>query len=460
MDKRLVQGVYGTDTAPGVVGIGGGGSGSMHERALRASVIAIVVAVPPLMLLVPIGATELFVLAALAGIVAMMRAHGDVHRAFGADERIAALGCIVFTATVLFSVAEQGFAYPAVRELDVLLRPLLAIGVLFLLTRTRPPEGVLWFAMAIGAVLGGIYAIYEVLIIEAQSRAQAAAHPIVYGRTTLGMGFIAAIGLPYFRQLGRGYALIPCAALLLGLVGSFLSGSRGAWIALPVLLPLLLWQHWRPGYHHFAVIGAIALLALSVVLFAIPETGVQKRYQTAVEQVQRYLEDPAEHGGTSVGMRFEMWRGVLHAFVQHPVSGVGMGERFNAFLTRGVEAGTYHPAMKRVSMPHNAYLQVLVARGLIGFAGLLALWLALGYVFWNATRHESGSTLRTLGVAGLCLLALYLVGGLTHSVMDYGPPLMFFCMYSMVLVHLIGRARLGRNNESIYTGMPGNAQGA
>lgn len=415
----------------------------MSQRALRVFVIVTVLAVPSLMLLASAGGTELFVLASLVGIGAMVRAYGGVRRAFSTDERAAVFGCILFTVTVLFSVAEQGFAYPAVRELDVLLRPLLAIPVLFLLIRTRPPEGVLWFAMAIGAILAGTYAIYDVLIVGAHNMAQAVTggSHILFGRTTLGMGFIAAIGLPYFRRLGNGYVLVPFTALLLGLVGSFLSGSRGAWIALPVLIPLLLWQHWRPGYRGFAVGGVVALVVLSIGAFAIPDTGVQDRFDTAIEQVRLYMEDPVQHGGTSVGLRFEMWRGALHAIVRHPLSGIGMGERFNEFLTQGANAGMYHPSTRLVSMPHNAYLQVLVARGLIGFVGLLALWLAVGYVFWTAARHEAGSTLRTLGIAGLSLLGLYMASGLTHSVMDYGRPLTFFSLYSILIVYLIAQAR-------------------
>ena len=145
----------------------------------------------------------------------------------------------------------------------------------------------------------------------------------------------------------------------------------------------------------------------------------------------------------SVGQRLELWRAAWSMFLEQPVFGGGMGRSFNRFLREGVAAGEFHPATAVQTMPHNVVLDVLALRGLVGLIGVIALWGALAQVFLTAARQPEMEA-RALGTAGLALLLGYAVFGLTDSVVDYGPPLVFFCLYSALLVHLIGQARLAR----------------
>jgi hypothetical protein len=69
------------------------------------------------------------------------------------------------------------------------------------------------------------------------------------------------------------------------------------------------------------------------------------------------------------------------------------------------------------------------------------IWSALGIVFLKAAA-EQGTELRTLGAAGLMLLVAYMHFGMTDSVMGYGPPLVFFSFYSVLLVYLIAESRV------------------
>lgn len=413
---------------------------------ISAFTLLVLLAFPLLILLVSSGGSAPYHVAALLGLICLATGWPAMPRALAADEKLACMGYTAFTVTVLISVADTGASRDAVRELDVLLRPLWAIPVLYLFIRTRPPEGLLWFGVALGAMLAGVNAFYEIFLADhpvaadQPVRAEGGTSAVTYGNTALLMGIIAIVGLPYFRKLGSVYVAVPVVALLLGMLGSFLSGSRGGWLALPALVLLLLWHFWRLRYRRSAVVAALVLTGITGLAVLLPQTGVHDRIELAIIELDQYRQDPVTHGYTAVGLRLELGRAAWDMFLQQPLLGGGIGNSFNAFLIEGIAAGDYHPVTAIQTMPHNVMLDVLALQGLVGMAGLLALWSALGVVFVKAARDPE-VRLRTLGTAGLALLLSYVLFGLTDSVMAYGPPLVFFCLYSALIVYLITEAR-------------------
>ncbi|MGF1615623.1 MAG: O-antigen ligase family protein [Gammaproteobacteria bacterium] len=414
-----------------------------NEKSYRmagAFTALILIVLPALILLIPSGGSVPYHLAALFGGYAMVR-RSSAQRPLARDERLACAGFGAFAVTILISLVDTGASREAVRELDVLLRPLWAIPIVYLFIRARPPEGLLWFGVALGAILAGLNALHEITVAGDYVRASGGTSAITYGNSALAMGFIAAVGFSYFRGLGKPYLVVPAAALLLGMLASVLSGSRGGWLALPALAILLLWHCWRLRYRRLSVAGALSFGAVVSLAVMLPQSGVMSRIDMAVSGVEMYMQDTAVLADSAVGQRLELWRAAWDMFMQRPLLGGGIGHTFKDFLREGTAAGNYDPAIAVHTMPHNVLLDVLALRGLVGLAGVLALWLALGCVFFKAAREES-ARLRTLGTAGLILLVSYAFFGLTDSVMDYGPPLVLFCFYSALIVHLIARARL------------------
>ncbi|MFO8152282.1 O-antigen ligase family protein [Thioalkalivibrio sp.] len=416
---------------------------ALPHRVVGGVTVLILLALPALILLVPSGGSVPYHLLALTAILALLlRWPGAPHR-LTAEERLASLGFAAFAVTVLLSVAETGFSREAVRDLDVLLRPLWAIPIIYLFVRVRPPEGMLWFGLSLGAVVAGLNALYEVVTAAQYVRAEGSTSAVTYGNTALAMGVMAAAGLAYFRRLGRAWLIVPAAALLLGLVASFLSGSRGGWLAIPFLALLLLWHYWQPRYRRLAIASVLAVVAAVSLALLLPQTGVKNRIDQAVTQVQLYGQDRAVHADNPVGKRLELWRAAWSMFQEQPLFGGGMGYSFNRFLREGIADGKFHPSIAVQTMPHNVVLDLLALRGLVGLVGVVVLWWALGRVFLSAARHPE-MEIRALGAAGLALLLGYAVFGMTDSVMDYGPPLVFFCFYSALIAHLVGRARLAQ----------------
>lgn len=425
---------------------------------LNIVVSIILIAFPILILLVSSGGSTLYHIAAVIGLVCLAIRRPKLLRDLSSDERTACLGYAIFTMAVLISLVETEFSSEAVRDLDVLLRPLWAIPIIYLIIRVRAGEELLWFGISLGAIVVGLSAFYETFTTDHYIRANGSTSAITFGNTALLMGVISAIGIPYFRKLGRAYLVIPVLALLLGLLASLLSGSRGGWLALPSLILLLLWHFRREGYRQASLITALTLFLGIILVLVLPQTGVIDRIELAVTQFKQYFIDSVEYGNTSVGIRLELWHAAWNMFLEQPFFGGGIGHSFNEYLREEVKLGNYHPTVVRQTMPHNVFLDTLALQGLVGLAGLLSIWGALGVVFLKAAREQE-TELRILGTAGLALLISYFFFGLTDSVMGYGPPLVFFSFYSAFIVYLIVETRrnitgLNRSYDLLTFGKP------
>lgn len=86
-------------------------------------------------------------------------------------------------------------------------------------------------------------------------------------------------------------------------------------------------------------------------------------------------------GSTVNDNRWDLWRLAWKVFLEHPLFGAGAGQYNAAFRSMGLS-----PAREAltISHPHDLYLDILCAHGLIGFA--LGMIFIFGFLFWGL-RH-------------------------------------------------------------------------
>ncbi|MEX2516935.1 MAG: O-antigen ligase family protein [Gammaproteobacteria bacterium] len=377
---------------------------------------------------------------ALLGLFSLFLSNATACRRFLPEERLAAAGYTIFGTTIIISLIHTGASREAVGDLDTLLRPLWAILLLILFIRVKIHESVLWYGLACGAIVAGTNAIYEFISASHYIRASGATSANTYGNLALIMGFLSAMGCYYFLGRGRSQLVIPAIALILGLIASILSGSRGSWLVIPILGLCLLATYWQSSYRRHAITGIAIIAVMTLVLVLVPQTGVIDRVNEAVSNFKLYLADPIAHGDTSVGQRLELWRAAWQMFLEKPILGGGIGHSFNDFLLEGIAAGQYHPATSVQTMPHNILLDTLAIRGLVGLTGLATLLGVLLYIFYQAARHKD-KDLHHLGMAGMSLIIAYFVYGFTDSPMEYGAPLVFFSFYTALITYLLAQRK-------------------
>ena len=222
------------------------------------------------------------------------------------------------------------------------------------------------------------------------------------------------------------------AGAVFGMYGALLTQSRGPLLAfVPVLLLLLLiytrrTRRWRQS---LLLIGAIVA---GGVLAGVSVHGVVVSRLAAVQtEVSSYDHQTLATG--AVRERLEMWRTASHAFLDHPLAGVGI-DQFGAYVRQQVAAGRANPAIAMYEHPHSEYLEAAATGGLPGLLVLLLIFgLPLGY-FARHVRHADGAV-SLLANAGLAVVGLYALCALSDNVFYRAMPhsLYFFLVLGFAI---------------------------
>ncbi len=369
------------------------------------------------------------------------------YRSFTTEEKRLFANVVFFVGIVFLSTLCGGVFSEAVKMLGHYARLLLVIPIIFLCARIRLTQDWLWYAMAIGAITAGLFALYESwqmgVFKNTAYRAHGMTGPMIFGHLSLTMGFMTIAGWGFFKEQGQRYLIIPSLALILGLVASFLSGTRGAWIAIPALSLLYFWFMRRRGMRQWHI--TIILMVLGSIIAAgylFPQTGIKKRIDIAQKEIELLFAADKKlttvegvEGGVDV--RLKMWSAAWKIFLENPLLGVGEG-MYQEKVREFAESDNRYKKIVKYGFkdPDNEYFYTLVNRGLLGLISLLLLFLFPAWMFYKAASSES-PTLARLGLAGLVLIVAYMHFCMTKSVLSVSVELNFFSFSLALLVSLI-----------------------
>ncbi len=203
-------------------------------------------------------------------------------------------------------------------------------------------------------------------------------------RTIAGLGnpnylalFLAA-GLPLLQLVPQLPKALAWLAACLGTVTMLATGTRGAALALLIVVGL---SSLRCGRQHPKFFLAIWLLMAT-------SWGLAWQVQTQAATSFRGQWTRLQGGNDqSISARLGLFQSALRQGSEHPLTGVGPGN-FGDFylLERPPESETLRALPRRPENPHNQTLQILAETGLPG----LLCWLTyLFQVAWHYWRHPS-----------------------------------------------------------------------
>lgn len=162
----------------------------------------------------------------------------------------------------------------------------------------------------------------------------------------------------------RKALFLTIASFLIGFTGLLLNGTRGAWLALAVTLPLVTILYDRSIKKIlFLVVFAIGT---SLVFFNSPQ--LQNRAESITSTT---LQSNTE--------RLLMWESACEMFKDHPVFGVGIGQYSSKYLTEYKSP----EAREKQNHCHNNFLQMLAENGVVGFIGFCLLF---GYILLSSLK--------------------------------------------------------------------------
>lgn len=294
----------------------------------------------------------------------------------------------------------------------------LLIVPLYLWLRQREEAGV-WLLR--GTLLGTVFLVYQgfydVYVLDAV-QAWGVYSPNFLGPCATLAAFFALAYAHYFapRGLWRHTAV---ASIVLAAAALSFSASRGAFLGAIVLTVLWIAMHYRGRRMIYAtLVGVITLTAVYQLgpLSSRVSDGIVE-YQYAPERRQQTTEVLS-----NIGRRLELLRASYFIFREDPLLGVG-GGNFEQATKIHIAQGRLHP--DTVSWhPHNAYLEMLVSKGLVGFAVFIAMLAYPLRVFIRGFNQSRGTS-----VLGILLIA----GFGTFSLVDASP----FIMNNYVSIFLV-----------------------
>lgn len=336
----------------------------------------------------------------------------------------------VLTAYAL-TVGMMSFLDVGFRGLDRPIRFLFAIPVLLLIMRYPPGLSFLWAGLAFGASLAGGWAAWQKFF-QGVWRAEGYTHVIQFGNLSMLMGVICFAGIGWAAVQSRyrsAWYLLLVFGGLMGMLGSLLSGSRGGWIGLPVVAFVLYKGYGQELSKGFKVLVTGCVIFAGLVVYSLPQAGVQGRVHEAINDISKYYSN--ESRDTSLGLRFEMWRGASLLIVERPVFGWGESGYKEAMSELG-EQGVITQQASQFDHAHNEFIDAFAKRGVIGLVVLLALYFIPLRLFSSGLQHHNLET-RSLAVAGTLLSVGYIDFGLSQAFLTHNSGVMFYPFWLCLL---------------------------
>lgn len=180
-----------------------------------------------------------------------------------------------------------------------------------------------------------------------------------------------------------------------GLVALYLTFTRGAWLAVLVALVIVAFGVARAGAERRAkrtVSFGVAAIVGVILIVTFASGGPAGSYTLT------RLQNAAELDTGTTASRLEMWRETVVLIKERPVVGYGLETFRDTFL--GTERlAAVENVYRRADRPHNHFLYLAFASGLIGAAAYYAF---LAAIIWTAFRGLS----RTAGRSDLLLYGL------------------------------------------------------
>ena len=318
---------------------------------------------------------------------------------------------------------------------------LLALPCLFFLLAFAPQPRYLWAGIAVGALGGGAEALYQVGMLN-MPRAAGYTNAIQYGNLSMLLALMCLVLIaarpPGLRPWHR-LALV--LGVIGGLVGSVLSQSRGGWVALVLVLPLLATVLWPFMNWRRLVGGASALLCVVVAVAFVERQGMENRLDEARSEVQRY--ESRGDAGSSVGQRLAHWQLAWNMGLDRPLLGWGKSG-YDAEKQRRVDAKLAHPFVLQFAHAHNEVLDVFVKHGLLGVLALVLFYGVPLAIFWptrarvmrqeGAAQGEVDRTRLALHLVGWIIPVAYIGFGLTQVFFAHNSGNLFY-LFMVMLVH-------------------------
>ena len=385
------------------------------------------------------------VIFSVIGIMTILRPQTDAIANRQSLHRIPMLwGFVVF---IILHVALTAYHQEPAKDFGNVLPFVLSPLVLIAIIRNEPDPHYFWYGCATGALLSFIIALAQVYLLDA-GRAYGFSNAITFGDTAIVLGTSALVGLFYGyagfqHSYQRAYLLVGGAS---GLISSLLSGSKGGWLSLVMVIVLLA----SAATRSFSLLRRLSIafglcIALVVFIAWMPKLPVLDRIVSAYHGAKIWIQTGEITEG-SASIRLEAFKAGLLAGAHSPIVGLGRQGQLSV-MQQAVSEGQINPIMieKKVVDGEVSYsvfsidndlINLFARQGLLGIIGALAVHVGIFISFWRY-RDQKHNVINALSTLGLLLVLLYFEFGLSISVFGVSIFRVIYATWAVLLLGLL-----------------------
>ena len=333
-----------------------------------------------------------FILISITAIYMLLKAPRKRPSAMSKDEWVVITGMVLFFLASLLAGPTETFH---VSSLEVEFKYLFFIPI-FIVLRERP-ESIFWFLLGLVSAAFFIfsYAIYEYLYLDMKVqiyRVYGAYNHNYFGAFAAITAFLTLAAVHTLPRRFKGFCI---AASTLALISAIASGSRGSYAI--VLGTAFFWGMLKLKALTFIIF--IATLVLTGVSIYKLSDNVQYHVDRAFYDIVYYFTkddlSQIEHAKRSMSNRFILWEHSIAMIQDHPWLGIGR-KNFPHKIREYMTDEQREDETLRLDNAHNAFIDVLVSKGFIGFIGIVMIFIYPMYMFIRDYRTAPDSALSGL----------------------------------------------------------------
>ncbi|WP_323751838.1 O-antigen ligase family protein [Marinobacter sp.] len=307
--------------------------------------------------------------------------------------------------------------------------------ILTMLLRISVSARLVFTGAALGGICSGLFAGHEVWVSDV-SRVASFDNAIYFGNGALILALISlGGGLSELQKRPShvGFIVLYSSGMIGGIAGLLLSGTRGGWLAVPVITLVGLWTYRRTLARRPKMLAVSLIVIIALGVAAVNMKVVSDRGGAAVSEVQLYFS--GDRINSSVGLRLEMWKAGAILFANHPVVGVGE-KRFHTELEQLVDSGLVGSGILTFRHLHNQFLDHAAKGGILAVFALLLVFGIPMALFWRYLK-STDPEIKACAFVGVTFTLSFVVFCLTQGMFSRNIGVMMYVIVPLFLWALI-----------------------
>ncbi|OSZ35385.1 hypothetical protein BVZ28_07280 [Alcaligenes faecalis] len=313
-----------------------------------------------------------------------------------------------------------------------------AFGVLVMACMLRyPPKPAAFLGGLATGAIGGLVVAWLKMMETGEFKAFGYTGAIQFGNLALTISVLLIVAVCWLSvnkvSHRRFWLSFLSFGAVCGLAGSYYSGTRGGWVAIPLFVLLFILAYVRRS-NMMISIASIFFFSGLVVGGVYQSPLIMERIKQAHQDITEYQVNGAA-SSSSLGARFAIWGATWTMLEKQPLLGVGEIQ-FRNGLDQQEQAGLLGEVPAGLANTHNTFLEVWVWYGGIALLLLVAAMASASWYFLTYIRHTD-AMLRGYALAGLCLVGGYFVYSQTQIMLIRNNTLLFFLVTLSCLLSLM-----------------------